>query len=231
MRRGGCFATRGRALALPSAPFDVTGQRTQVARQIWRGSLGFARGKNIFATDLEAARMPHCSKIPGSSRRPCRGSSPTPSRIEVVEREAAAVVASATISTSSTRDGELFKKLETGRPLRSADRSPASRPTTIVRDRPAAVAHGQARARSCSPNTSTPSLAQTIPGPRGPPRRRRRARSHRSARMPSRSISGKGPYRQSLEQAARVHRRSSPRQRARRRSSSSTTKRTPSGSW
>lgn len=76
---------------------------------------GIAVGNNIFMTDLENARRrmlddPWIERV-GITRR-----LPSTVRIEVVEREAAAVVAVGPELYLATRDGDIFKKIESGDP-------------------------------------------------------------------------------------------------------------------
>jgi cell division protein FtsQ len=99
---------------------------------------GIVRGQNIFTTDLEAAKVGILAD-PWIEQASVRRKLPSTVAVEVVEREAAALVAVGPDLYLSTRQGELFKKPEPGDPY-DLPIVTGTRSDDIVSDRAAAVA-------------------------------------------------------------------------------------------
>jgi cell division protein FtsQ len=99
---------------------------------------GIARGQNIFTADLEAAKLAILAD-PWMEQVSIRRKLPSAIVIEVLEREAAALVAVGADLYLSTRQGELFKKPERGDPYDLPVVS-GTRAEDIVKDRAMAVA-------------------------------------------------------------------------------------------
>jgi cell division protein FtsQ len=95
-------------------------------------------GQNIFTTDLEAARDKLLND-PWIERVNLRRRLPSSVLVDVVEREAHAVVAMGADLYLSTRQGELFKKVEPGDPF-DLPVVTGIKPEDVANDRSAAVA-------------------------------------------------------------------------------------------
>ncbi len=99
---------------------------------------GIVRGQNIFTVDLESARAGVLND-PWIEQASLRRKLPQTICIDVVEREAAALVAVGPDVYLSTRQGELFKKPEPGDPY-DLPVVTGTRPDDIVNDRAGTVA-------------------------------------------------------------------------------------------
>jgi len=99
---------------------------------------GIAKGQNIFTADLEAAKVGILTD-PWIEQASVRRKLPSTIAVEVVEREAAALVAVGPDLYLSTRQGELFKKPEPGDPY-DLPIVTGTRSDDIVNDRAGAVA-------------------------------------------------------------------------------------------
>jgi cell division protein FtsQ len=92
---------------------EVTGQKFRTA-ELLAEEAGVSKGKNVFSVDLEDARV-KLSKDPWIREASLSRRLPGTLSIKVVEREAVALVSLGELYLS-TRDGEMFKRLETGDP-------------------------------------------------------------------------------------------------------------------
>jgi cell division protein FtsQ len=158
------------------------------------------QGQNIFTTDLEAA---HAALLedPWIEQATIRRKLPDTVSLEVVEREAAALVTIGRDLYLSTRQGELFKKPEPGDPF-DLPVITGTKADDIVSDRAAAVAMVK-RGLDLLAEYEHTSLGKQLPV----------QEVHLEddggfvlmvGKDPIALHLGKGPYRQSLEQATRV---------------------------
>jgi cell division protein FtsQ len=99
---------------------------------------GIVKGQNVFTTDLEAAKVGILAD-PWIEQASVHRKLPSTILVEVVEREAAALVAVGPDLYLSTRQGELFKRPEPGDPY-DLPVVTGTRSDDIVRDRAGAVA-------------------------------------------------------------------------------------------
>ena len=99
---------------------------------------GIVRGQNIFTMDLEAAKVGILND-PWIEQASVRRKLPSTIAVEVIEREAAALVAVGSDLYLSTRLGELFKKPEPGDP-HDFPVVTGTHADDVVKDRAAAVA-------------------------------------------------------------------------------------------
>jgi cell division protein FtsQ len=99
---------------------------------------GIVRGQNIFTMDLEAAKVGILND-PWIEQASVRRKLPSTIAVEVIEREAAALVAVGADLYLSTRLGELFKKPEPGDP-HDFPVVTGTHADDVVKDRAAAVA-------------------------------------------------------------------------------------------
>jgi len=99
---------------------------------------GIVRGQNVFTTDLDTAKLGILAD-PWIEQVSVRRKLPSTIMVEVVEREAAALVAVGPDLYLCTRQGELFKKPERGDPY-DLPVVTGTRPEDIVKDRAMAVA-------------------------------------------------------------------------------------------
>jgi cell division protein FtsQ len=161
---------------------------------------GIVKGQNVFTTDLEAAKLGILSD-PWIEQASVRRKLPSTIAVEVVEREAAALVAVGHDLYLSTRQGELFKKPEPGDPY-DLPIVTGILPDDIVKDRTSAVAMIKKALDLVSDYEHT-----------GPAKHLPVQEAHidddgaLTLSVGKEAIVlrfGKGPYRQSLEQASRV---------------------------
>ncbi len=94
---------------------DVVGASRRSVDEIAREA-GVAQGQNVFALDLATAEA-RLRADPWVERATLSRRLPGSVRIEVVEREAAALVALGDALYLATADGEVFKRLEAGDPF------------------------------------------------------------------------------------------------------------------
>jgi cell division protein FtsQ len=99
---------------------------------------GIVKGQNVFTTDLETAKIGILAD-PWIEQASVHRKLPSTIFVEVVEREAAALVAVGPDLYLSTRQGELFKKPEPGDPC-DLPVVTGTRPDDVLRDRAGAVA-------------------------------------------------------------------------------------------
>jgi cell division protein FtsQ len=161
---------------------------------------GVVRGQNIFTVDLEAARSGVLND-PWIEQASLRRRLPQTISIEVVEREAAALVSVGPDLYLSTRQGELFKKPEPGDPY-DLPVVTGTHPEDIAKDRPGAVSTIK-RALDLVADYEHTGPAKSLPV----------QEVHLEddggivlavGRDPIQLRLGKGPYRQPIEQATRV---------------------------
>jgi cell division protein FtsQ len=161
---------------------------------------GIARGQNVFTVDLEAAKLGILAD-PWIEQASVRRKLPGSIAVEVVEREAAGLVAVGPDLYFSTRQGELFKKPEPGDPY-DLPVITGTHPEDIVKDRDAAVAMVKkaldlvADYEHLGPAKHLPVQEVHIEDDG--------ALVLSVGKDPIALHLGKGPYRQSLEQASRV---------------------------
>jgi len=161
---------------------------------------GLAVGQNIFSIDLESGRNailgdPWIEKVTVTRKLPGT------IQIDVVEREAAALVAVGSDLYLSTRQGELFKKPDDGDPF-DLPVVTGCKPDDVAKDRAAAVLTIK-RALDLVADYERTALARTLPV----------QEAHLDddgalvlavGKTPILLHMGKGPYRQALEQVTRV---------------------------
>jgi cell division protein FtsQ len=178
---------------------EVTGSSHRSPEDIARLG-GITRGQNVFTTDLEAAKVGILGD-PWIEQASVRRKLPGAIVVEVVEREAAGLVAVGPDLYLSTRQGELFKKPESGDPY-DLPVITGTRPEDIVKDRDAAVAMIKKALDLVSDYEHL-----------GPAKHLPVQEVHIEddgalvlsvGKDPIALRLGKGPYRQSLEQASRV---------------------------
>src|SRR6185436_16027521 len=99
---------------------------------------GIVKGQNVFTTDLETAKLGILAD-PWIEQASVHRKLPSTIFVEVVEREAAALVAVGQDLYLSTRQGELFKKPEPGDPY-DLPVVTGLRADDIVKDRAMAIA-------------------------------------------------------------------------------------------
>jgi cell division protein FtsQ len=158
------------------------------------------KGQNVFTTDLEAAKVGILAD-PWIEQASVHRKLPATILVEVVEREAAALVAVGSDLYLSTRQGELFKKPEPGDPY-DLPIVTGTHPDDIVKDRDGAVAMIKKALDLVSDYEHT-----------GPAKQLAVQEVHIEddgglvlsvGKDPVALRFGKGPYRQSIEQASRV---------------------------
>jgi cell division protein FtsQ len=161
---------------------------------------GFAVGQNIFNLPLESGRSAILSD-PWIERATVTRRLPSTIHVDVVEREAAALVALGADLYLSTRQGELFKKPEEGDPY-DLPVVTGCKPDDVVKDRAAAMATIKHALDVAADYELTP-LARSLP-----------VQEVHLTDEGGLVLSvgknavllhlGKGPYRQPLEQVTRV---------------------------
>jgi cell division protein FtsQ len=157
-------------------------------------------GHNIFATDLEVARS-GILEDPWIESVTLRRRLPSTVSVEIVEREAHAFVAVGPDIYLSTRQGELFKKPEPGDP-QDLPVITGTRPEEVARDRAAALAMIK-RALDLLSEYERTAPAKTLA-----PQEVHLEDDGGLVLVVGKDAMelrlGRGPYRQSLEQASRV---------------------------
>ncbi len=116
---------------------EVQGAAHRAPEDIARAG-SIVRGQNIFTTDLEAAKVGILSD-PWIEQATVRRKLPSTIAVDVVEREAAALVSVGSDLYLSTRQGELFKKPDPGDPY-DLPVITGTHPDDVVKDRAGAVA-------------------------------------------------------------------------------------------
>jgi cell division protein FtsQ len=178
---------------------EVQGNTRRTPEDIAREG-GILRGQNVFATDLEAAKVAILAD-PWIEQASVRRKLPSAIGIDVIEREAAALVAVGSDLYLSTRQGELFKKPEPGDPY-DLPVITGTRSDDIVKDRAGAVAMIR-KALDLAADYEHIGPARALPV----------QEVHLEddgalvlsvGKDAIQLRFGKGPYRQSLEQASRV---------------------------
>jgi cell division protein FtsQ len=178
---------------------DVQGSSHRSPEDIARLG-GIVKGQNVFTLDLEAAKIGILGD-PWIEQASVHRKLPATIKVEVVEREAAALVSVGADLYLSTRQGELFKKPEPGDPY-DLPVVTGTRPDDVVKDRAGAVGMIKKALDLVSEYEHT-GVAKQLPV----------QEAHieddgaliLSVGKDAIALRfGKGPYRQSIEQAGRV---------------------------